>query len=59
MSPVFLTMGLALKLSSYQLPVSSAIRLTAGRWTQEASRPFPDDIINNTVFLALVGPTMM
>jgi hypothetical protein len=45
-----------LEAPSYQLPASGRGAEAAAAWKLEASRSFPDDIINNTVFLALVGP---
>src|SRR5262245_5486832 len=68
-SPVFLTMVVNPKLPapSYQLPASSTqpppaggVSALAGRWEPgsrqlETSRPLTNNVINNTVFLALVG----
>src|SRR6185436_12980523 len=57
-SPVFLTMVVNPEASSYQLPAARDVSpdwLEAGSWKLEASCPLTNNVINNTVFLALVG----
>src|SRR5258706_11971066 len=58
-SPAFLTMGYQFPVASPQYRISSPFwRLETGDWKRVtgALSPLPDDIVNNTVFLALVGP---
>src|SRR5215203_5853500 len=58
-SPVFLTMWVDPEAASYLPPAAnrvSAVRLTAGNRKRGTSRALTNNVINNTVFLALVGP---